>query len=141
MNKTLLLGKIGEVPELKATKTGLPFVSFPMCTWETKKKLDAPPETVYEWHRIMCFGKRAEYVCKAAKKGDTVYVEGKQTLNEYNGKTTIQVKPTEVQIFKSKETTAPPNVAYIPKTDRQTTHQYSDDQDMFMGVDTPDDVA
>lgn len=78
LNKTMLIGRLGRDPETKYSKDGLAITSFSIATtlaWKDKNSGEKK-ETI-EWHRIVTFGKLAEFCSQYLSKGKQVYVEGR----------------------------------------------------------------
>lgn len=82
LNRVLLLGHLGRDPETKETKTGTVVCNLSLAT---SKKIAGVEKT--EWHRVVCFGKTAEFCAKYLTKGRLVFIEGElQTRSwEQNG--------------------------------------------------------
>ena len=76
LNRVMLIGNLGDDPELRYTPSGAAVCNFSMATNKkfTDSKGDQRDET--EWHRIVCWQKQAENVAKYLTKGKMVYVEG-----------------------------------------------------------------
>ena len=72
VNKVILVGRLGADPELITTSTGTTLCNLRLATNE---KYNGKTET--EWHRVVCFNKRAEAVAKHKSKGDQLYIEGR----------------------------------------------------------------
>jgi single-strand DNA-binding protein len=77
LNKVMLIGRLGQDPEMRYTPSGRPLTKFQLAanrSWTTaageKKK-----ET--EWFNIVAWGKLAEICNQYLKKGQLVYVEGR----------------------------------------------------------------
>jgi single-strand DNA-binding protein len=78
INKVILVGNLGNHPELGQTNTGLPVCNFSIATseqWNDKATGEKKEKT--EWHRICVFGKLAEIASTYLTKGAKVYIEGK----------------------------------------------------------------
>jgi single-stranded DNA-binding protein len=65
--------------ELKTSKAGKPYVSFPAVV------TTGQGEDVSQWLRVGCFGDTAEKLAAQAEKGDRIYCEGALTLNTWEG--------------------------------------------------------
>jgi single-strand DNA-binding protein len=77
VNKVIILGFLGQDPELKHLPNGTPVVNVSVATtktWNDKTTKEKKSET--EWHRIVMFGKRAEIVNQYLSKGSQAYFEG-----------------------------------------------------------------
>lgn len=76
INKVIILGRLGQDPEVKTFDDGGAVTSFSVATSEKWKK-DGEDKEKTEWHRISCFGKLGEVAAKYLVKGRQVYIEGK----------------------------------------------------------------
>ena len=72
LNKVLLIGCLGNDPDVKDLKNGGLITTFSLATNRYSK--DREPQT--EWHRVKAFGKAAENLAKYTNKGSQLYVEG-----------------------------------------------------------------
>lgn len=88
LNKAVVMGHAGKDAVTKETKLG-PVLSFSLATSEGK---DDNKKTI--WHNIIVMGKPVEWL--AISKGDLVYVEGKITKREYEGKEYSGITATTV---------------------------------------------
>ena len=75
LNKVMLIGRLGQDPELKYTPSGAAVLSFSIATNTSYKSQDGNSVENTEWHRIVAWRKTAEFVGQYAKKGTRVYVE------------------------------------------------------------------
>lgn len=76
INKALLLGNLGQDPEVRYTQSGTAVCNFSMATERSVKKGDEwVPET--EWHKLVAWGKLAEVCGEYLSKGSKVHVEGR----------------------------------------------------------------
>lgn len=84
INKVILLGRLGQTPELKKLKSGTSITKFSVCTsrkWYNEETAALMEEK--EWHNITVFKNKAENICKYCKKGDLVYFEGRLKTSNY----------------------------------------------------------
>ncbi|MBU8922843.1 MAG: single-stranded DNA-binding protein [Bacteroidales bacterium] len=82
VNKAILVGNLGQDPEMRATTSGTQVANFSLATSENFKNREGERETRTEWHRVVAFGKLAEICGQYLKKGKQVYIEGRiQTRN------------------------------------------------------------
>jgi len=80
INKAILVGRLGQDPELKYTPGGDAVCNISVATSRWKKSGE-PPETT--WHRVVCWSKLAENVAEYCRAGSTVYIEGRLKYNKY----------------------------------------------------------
>ena len=76
VNKVILVGNLGNDPEVKTTNSGSTLANFSVATSERWTK-DGERQEKTEWHRVTAFGKLAEIVGQYVTKGSKVYIEGK----------------------------------------------------------------
>ena len=76
-NKVMLLGNLGQDPEIRYTPRGLPVVNFTVATHESEVDKDGKNREQTEWHRVVVAGKLALTCSEYLKKGRLVFVEGR----------------------------------------------------------------
>jgi single-strand DNA-binding protein len=98
VNKVILLGHLGQDPEIRYTQSGDAVVNLSLATSENwKDKSTGEKKEATEWHRISIFGKAAEVANTYLKKGSQLYVEGKIKSKKYTDKTGIERTAFEIQ--------------------------------------------
>lgn len=78
INKVILIGNLGNDPDIRYTADGRPIANLSIATsesWQDKNTGQQIEKT--EWHRIVMFGKVAEIASQYLRKGSQVYIEGK----------------------------------------------------------------
>lgn len=83
-SQTILLGRLGKDPESKSTGGGGTKTLLSVATDEKYKDESGQWASKTEWHRVVCFGKQAEYIAKNAKKGALVHIIGKNHTYSYD---------------------------------------------------------
>lgn len=91
INKIILVGRLGNDPELKFTASGNSVTNFSIATNDGTKE---NPQV--NWHRIVVFGKQAEVCSKHLAKGRLVYVEGRIQYRQFTDKEGISRQIAEV---------------------------------------------
>lgn len=82
VNKVILVGNLGQDPEVRYSASGSPVANFSIATSESWNDKNGQRQERTEWHRIVAWGKLAELCGEYLAKGRQVYVEGKlQTRN------------------------------------------------------------
>lgn len=76
VNKVILVGRLGQEPEIRSTASGQQVCTLSIATSESWTK-DGNREERTEWHRVVLWGRQAELAHKYLKKGRLVYIEGK----------------------------------------------------------------
>ena len=86
VNKVIILGRLGQPPELKYFPDGEPYCNFSMATSKKWKGKDDQSQEKTEWHRIVVYGKMAEVCKQYLSKGNQVYVEGEIRTRRWKDK-------------------------------------------------------
>lgn len=85
VNKAIVIGHLGQDPDVKFTNSGMPVCRLSVATtrtWTNKQTDERQSET--EWHRITVWGKQAEHCGEYLAKGRQVYVEGYLRTSSYD---------------------------------------------------------
>jgi single-strand DNA-binding protein len=108
INKAIIVGNLGNDPEVRYTQDGIPVANFSVATsetWKDKETGDKRERT--EWHRIVVWRKLAQTCGEYLERGRQVYVEGKlQTRSwEKDGHTfyTTEIMAETVQFLGGKD--------------------------------------
>jgi single-strand DNA-binding protein len=99
VNKVILVGRLGRDPETRYTGGGQAVANFSMATDETYKDKNGERQKRTEWHRIVAWGKKAEFAQQYLKKGSLIYIEGSIRSSEWQDKE--GQKRTKVEIIAS----------------------------------------
>ncbi len=97
VNKAIIVGHLGQDPELRYTSSGEAAANISVATseqWKDKHSGEQKEQT--EWHRISFFGKPAEIVCQYLRKGSQIYIEGKIRSKKYTDKNGIERTAFEI---------------------------------------------
>ena len=95
MNKTILMGNLGQDPELRYTGSGTPVLNLRIATSERVKR-DGQWTDHAEWHSVVVWSKRAESLSKILRKGSRVLIEGKLRTTSYDGRDGAKRYKTEI---------------------------------------------
>jgi len=96
VNKVILVGRLGQKPELKYTASQMAVINLSVATTESRKDRDGNYKDETEWSRVVVFGKTAEFVANYLDKGALVYVEGRLQTRSWENKEGVKVTTTEV---------------------------------------------
>jgi len=77
MNKAMVIGNLGNDPEIRYTQKGAAVATFSIATTEKWKDADGVQQEHTDWHRIVAWKGLAEICGDHLKKGSKVYIEGK----------------------------------------------------------------
>lgn len=77
VNKVILVGNLGQDPEVRYLPNGGAVTNITLATSESwRDKQTGETKEVTEWHRVVLFGKLAEVAGEYLRKGSQVYIEG-----------------------------------------------------------------
>ena len=105
LNKVMLIGNLGQDPEVKYMPNGNAVANITVATsesWKDKNTGESVDKT--EWHRVIFFRRLAEIVGEYLKKGSKIYIEGKLQTRKWqdkNGKDnwTTEIIANEMQML------------------------------------------
>ncbi|MBQ9471423.1 MAG: single-stranded DNA-binding protein [Bacteroidales bacterium] len=83
VNKVILVGNVGRDPEIRATENGTKYARFSLATNETFLDKQGQRQTQTEWHRVVVWGKQADYIELYVKAGKLLYIEGRLRTSNY----------------------------------------------------------
>lgn len=97
VNKVILVGNLGNDPELRHLQNGDAVANLTVATSESwnDKNTGQKVEKV-EWHRIVLFKKLAEISAQYLRKGSQVYLEGKIQTKKWQDQTGQDRYTTEI---------------------------------------------
>ena len=97
LNKVILIGNLGQDPEVRFTPQGTAVTNLSVATNESWKDQSGEMQDRTEWHRIVMYGRMAETASEYMKKGQMVYVEGRLHTREWEDQNQIKRKTTEIR--------------------------------------------
>lgn len=96
VNKVILVGNLGNDPEVKYTQGGMAVCTISLATTSVRKDKDGNTQERTEWHRVKFFGKLGEIAGEYLKKGRQVYVEGSIRYDKYTGQDGVERYTTDI---------------------------------------------
>lgn len=97
VNKVILIGNLGQDPEVKYMPNGNAVANITVATSESwKDKNTGEQVDKVEWHRVIFFRRLAEIVGEYLKKGSKIYIEGKLQTRKWQDKNGEDHWTTEV---------------------------------------------
>ena len=97
-NSVNLIGHLGADPEVKRLEGGKVVANCSLATNESYRNAKGEKVISTQWHRLVAWGKTAEYLEKYARKGTDMAIEGKLTHRSYEDKEGITRYITEIVI-------------------------------------------
>ena len=98
LNKVMLIGNVGNEPEVRYVEQGVAVGSFRLATTDrayTMQNGTQVPERT-EWHNIVVWRRLAETVDKYVHKGDKLYIEGQLRTRTWDDRNGVKRYTTEV---------------------------------------------
>lgn len=99
VNKCILIGHLGQDPEIRYMPSGGAVAQFTLATsesWRDKQTGEMKEKT--EWHRVCIFGKLAEIAGEYLRKGSQVYIEGSLQTRKWQDQNGQDRYTTEVVV-------------------------------------------
>ncbi len=97
VNKVILIGHLGQDPEVRYMPNGNAVVNMTLATSENwKDKTTGETKEKTEWHRVVLFGKLAEIAGEYLRKGSQVYIEGSLQTRKWQDQNGLERYTTEV---------------------------------------------
>lgn len=130
MNKAIIIGRLGLDPTANKTQTGITVVNLSIATNEPYTDQGGNKVEKTEWHKVVVFGKQAEFCSNYLSKGRLVMVEGsiqtrkwqdQQGQNRY----TTEIKAQRVQVLDSRN--VHPKEEGMPPCDDYSRNKYTGD--------------
>lgn len=99
INKVILVGNLGNDPEIRYMPSGGAVANITVATSETwRDKATGEPREKTEWHRVTLYGKLAEVAGEYLRKGSQVYIEGQLQTRKWQDQSGQDRYSTEVVV-------------------------------------------
>ncbi|EGK8382443.1 single-stranded DNA-binding protein [Salmonella enterica] len=99
INKVILIGHLGQDPEVRYMPNGGAVATLSLATSETwRDKQSGEQKEKIEWHRVVLFGKLAEIASEYLRKGSQVYIEGALRTRKWADQSGQDRNTTEVVV-------------------------------------------
>ena len=111
LNKVMIIGNIGNEPEMRFTPSGNPVTSFRVATNRVYTTVDGERKEETEWFTVVAWGRLAEQCNQFLAKGQRVYAEGRLHTRSWEGQDGQKYYRAEVVanrvLFLDRRVTAP----------------------------------
>src|SRR5579885_2560676 len=97
VNKVILVGRLGQNPEVRYTPSGAAVANFSVATNESWTDKSGQKQERTEWHKVVVWGKLAELCSQYLTKGRQVYLEGRLQTRQWQDKDGQTKYTTEIQ--------------------------------------------
>lgn len=99
VNKVILVGNLGQDPEVRYLPNGGAVANITLATSESwRDKATGEQKEQTEWHRVVLFGKLAEVAGEYLRKGSQVYIEGQLRTRKWTDQSGVEKYTTEVLV-------------------------------------------
>lgn len=107
LNKAMIIGRLGQDPEVRYTQNNTAVATLNIATSERFKDSSGELKERTEWHRVVAWSRLAEICDKYLKKGSQVYIEGPIQTNQWEDKNgqkryTTEIKALTMQMLDSR---------------------------------------
>ncbi len=138
VNKVILVGNLGQDPEIRSTQDGREIANFSLATSESwKDKNSGEKKEKTEWHRVVVFSQGLIGVIKNyVKKGTKLYIEGSLQTRKWTDAQGVEKFTTEIvlQNFNS-------SLQILDSRDKGGSSSYSDNQGSSSNKSRSNDVS
>lgn len=97
LNKVMLIGRLGQDPEVRYTQSNTAVATLNLATNERYRDSNGEYQDKTEWHRVVAWGRTAEVCQQYLSKGSMIYVEGPLQTREWEDKQGQKRYTTEVK--------------------------------------------
>ena len=97
VNKVILVGRLGQDPEVRFTQGGTAVANLRIATDETWKDQSGEKQQRTEWHTVVAWRRLAEICGQYLSKGRLVYIEGKLQTRNWQDREGNKRYSTEIQ--------------------------------------------
>ena len=97
VNKVILIGNLGNDPDMRYMPNGEPVANISIATSETwNDKNTGEKREKTEWHRVVAYRRTAEIIGQYTRKGNKLYVEGRLQTRKWTDQSGQQRYTTEI---------------------------------------------
>lgn len=97
VNKVILVGNLGQDPELKQLDGDNALCKFSVATTRKWKNKQGEQQEKTDWHNVITWGRQAHNCAQYLTKGKQVYVEGRMERRDYTDKDGVNKPFFQVQ--------------------------------------------
>lgn len=129
VNRVFLVGHVGGDPEVRQTPSGTAVANLSLATNEVRRNKGGEDIESTEWHRIVVWGKQAEFVQSYVKKGQLLFIEGRLQTRKWEDRNGVERRTTEV-VSETLTMLGTSKASGEPPGDADATDQPPDDDDI-----------
>ncbi len=92
LNKAFIMGNLTRDPEVRSLPSGVQVASMGIATNRSYKDKEGKKQEMVEFHNVVAFGRLAEVISQYARKGSSLFVEGRIQTRSWDDKTSGEKK-------------------------------------------------
>lgn len=127
INKVILLGNVGNDPDIRTTQDGKAIANISLATTQSWRGKDGKDQEKTEWHKVVFFEPLASVVERYVQKGSKLYIEGslKTRSFEQDGvkRYMTEIAAKDMQMLDSKAEVKESSQDRAPRQIRPTTNR------------------
>ena len=102
VNRVMIVGRVGQTPEIRRTNDGTMIASLSLATSEKwRDKVTGERKESTQWHRVVVFNEGLAKVIESyVRKGSNLYVEGALQNRKWTDKEGVERVVTEIVLQK-----------------------------------------
>lgn len=97
LNKAMIIGRLGQDPDVKYTQSNTAVANLSVATNERYKDNNGEFQERTEWHRVVAWGRLAEICQQYLRKGSLIYIEGPIQTRQWEDKDGQKRYTTEIR--------------------------------------------
>ena len=109
LNKAMIIGNLGQDPEVRYTQNNTAVATLSIATGERYKDGNGEWQERTEWHRVVAWGRTAEVCQQYLTKGSKVYIEGPIQTRQWEDKDGQKRYTTEIKALRMVMLDSSPN--------------------------------
>ena len=136
INKVIIIGNLGNDPEIKYAASGDAIANITVATSETwNDKNSGEKKEKTEWHRVVAYRRLAEIIGEYLAKGSKVYIDGKLQTRKWqdkdgNDRWTTEIVAGQMQMLDSKKQDKPDSGGFRKQEEQAPRQNEFDDDDI-----------
>jgi single-strand DNA-binding protein len=98
INKVILVGNVGQDPDIRSTPSGTRVANLRLATNERRRDRDGQWTDHTEWHTLVVWGRMVDVVEQYVNKGRQLYIEGVLRTRSWEGQDGHKRYSTEIHV-------------------------------------------
>lgn len=134
LNKAMLIGNLGQDPEVRYTQSNTAVATLSIATSERFKDSNGEYQERTEWHRVVAWGRTAEICQQYLSKGSKVYIEGPIQTRSWEDKDGQKRYTTEIKALQMIMLDSRGNAGGAPQGNTQAQNKGGNNEQMSSNV-------